>query len=84
MASRDLSEPRKTPVDKKLVFCGARSSKTFYKQNGERNSTALHLLGENLDVATENNVSESREQNVVKQLSSKYKSIPIGCTGDIE
>ena len=32
----------------------------------------------------ENDVSESREQNIVQPLSSKYKSIPIGRTENTE
>ena len=78
--SDDLSEPDKNIDEQKLGFCGDRSSKTFYKQNGKRNSTALQYLGENSDVALENVVSESREQIVRQQLSSKYEFIPMGCT----
>ena len=81
--SHELSEPRRNPDDKKLGFCGERSSVTLYKQNGERNSISLQLLGENSDVTTENDVSESREQNVVQQLISKYRSIAIECTENI-
>ena len=55
---------------------------TLYKQKRKRNSTELQLLEENLDVPMENDVSESREQNLVQQ--SKYKSIPVGCSDDTE
>ena len=82
--SDDLSEPRRNPDDKKMEFCCERSSKTLYKQNGERNSIALQLLGENTDVATENDVSGSKEQNLAQRLKSMLKSSPIGCTEDTE
>ena len=75
----DLSEPRRNPDDNKFVFCGERSSVTLYKQQRKRNSTALQLLGENVDVATKNDVSVSKELNVVQRLSLKHKSSPIGC-----
>ena len=65
-------------------FCGERSSEGLYKQKRKRNSIALQSLGENLDVAMENNVSEIREQNIVQRLSSKYISIPIAYTENIE
>ena len=78
--SDDLSESDRSIDEKKFGFCDERSSRTFYKQNGKRNSTALQLLGENSYVATENDVSKSRELNVGQLLSSKFKSIPIGCT----
>ena len=61
------------PGDTKLVFRGERSSVTLYKQKRKRNSTALQLLEKNSNVATENDVSESREQNVAQRLSSKRK-----------
>ena len=80
----DLSEPRRNPDDNKFVFCGERSSVTLYKQQRKRNSTALQLLGENVDVATKNDVSVSKELNVVQRLSLKHKSIPIGYTENIE
>ena len=82
--SDDLSEPRRNPDDNKFVFCGERSSVTLYKQQRKRNSTALQLLGENVDVATKNDVSVSKELNVVQRLSLKHKSIPIGYTENIE
>ena len=44
----------------------------------------MQLLGENSDVATENDVSESTELNVVQRLSLKHKSTPIGCKENIE
>ena len=82
--SDDLLEPDRNLDEKKLEFCGERSSVTLYKQKRKRNSTALQLLGENSDVATENDVSESRELNVVQRLSLKHKSISIGCTENNE
>ena len=57
---------------------------TLYEQKRKRNSTALQLLGENSDVATENDVSESRELNVVQRLSLKHNSPPIGFKENIE
>ena len=82
--SDDLSEPCTNPDDNKFVFCGERSSVTLYKQQRKRNSTALQLLGENVDEATKNDVSLSKELNVVQRLSLKHKSIPIGYTENIE
>ena len=82
--SDDLSEPRRNPDDNKFVFCGKRSSVTLYKQQRKRNSTALQLLGENVDVATKNDVSVSKELNVVQRLKLKHKSIPFGYTENIE
>ena len=40
----------------------------------------MQSLGKNTDVATENVVSVSKEQNVAQRLNSKHKFIPIGCT----
>ena len=82
--SDDLSEPDRNLDKKKLEFCGERSSLTLYKQQRNRNSTALQLLGENVDVATKSGVSVSKELNVVQRLSLKHKSIPIGYTENIE
>ena len=82
--SDDLLEPYRNLEEKKEEFCGERSSVTLYEQKRKRNSTALQLLGENSDVATENDVSESRELNVVQRLSLKHKSPPIGCKENIE
>ena len=82
--SDDLLEPDRNLDEKKLEFCGERSSVMLYKQKRKRNFTALQLLGENSDVATENDVSESRELNVVQRLSLKHKSISIGCTENNE
>ena len=56
----DLLLPDRNLDEKKLDFCGEKSSVTLYKQKRKRNSTALQLLGEYSDVATENDVSESR------------------------
>ena len=75
-------ETDRNPDEKKLVFRGESSSVTLYKQKRKRNSTALQLLGENSDVGTENDVSESRGQNVAQQLSSKHKPFSIGFTDD--
>ena len=72
------------PDAKKLDFCDERSSVMFYKQNGERKSTALQLLEENLEAATDNDVSERRELNGVQRLSFKQEFIPLGCTENIE
>ena len=82
--SDDLLEPDKNLDEKNMKFCGERSSVTLYKQKRKRNSTALQLLGENTNVATENDVSVSKELNVVQRLSLKHKSIPIGYTENIE
>ena len=57
---------------------------TFYKLKRKRNSIALRLLGENTDVAPENEVSVSKDQKVAMRLNSKPNSIPIGCTENIE
>ena len=78
--SDNLSEPVSNLDDRKLEFCSERSSEKLYKQKRKPNSTALQLLGENWDVATKNEVSESKEQNVSQRLSLKHKSLPIGCT----
>ena len=40
----------------------------------------MQLLGENGDVATKNDMSVSKELNVVQRLSLKHQSHPIGCT----
>ena len=45
---------------------------------------ALQLPGENTNVATKNEVSISKEQNVAQRLSSEHKSPPIGCTENTE
>ena len=82
--SDDLSKPDRILDEKKVEFCGERSSVTLYEQKRKRNSTALQLLGENSDVATENDVSKSRELNVVQRLSLKHNSPPIGCKENIE
>ena len=82
--SHDLWKPVKNPDEKKLEFCGERSSMTLYKQERKLNSTALQLLGENWDVATKNDVSVSKEQNAAQRLSSQHKSIPIGYKESIE
>ena len=82
--SDDLSKPDRNLDEKKVEFCGERSSVTLYEQKRKRNSTALQLLGENSDIATENDVSESRELNVVQRLSLKHNSPPIGCKENIE
>ena len=82
--SDDKWESVSNSDDKKLKFCCERSYVTCYKQERKRNSTALQLLEENTDVATENNVSESKEQNAAQRLISKYKSIPIGCIENTE
>ena len=80
----DLSEPVRNPNDKKLAFCGERSSVTLYNQKRKRNSTTLQLLGTNTDVATENEVSVSTEQNVAQQLHSKHKTVSSGCIENTE
>ena len=83
--SNNLLGHVRKPNGKMLVVCGEGSSDTFYKQKRKRNSTALQLFAENSDVATENDdVSESREPNVVQRLSLKHKSIPFGFTENIE
>ena len=82
--SADLSEPVRNLDEKKLKFCSERSTVNLYKQKRKQNSTALQLFGENSDVATENDVSVSKEQNVAQRLSSPYKSPPIGCKENIE
>ena len=78
--SDTLWEPVSNLDDRKLEFCGERSSEKLYNQKRKPNSTALQLLGENWDVATKNDVSESKEQNISQRLSLKHKSLPIGCT----
>ena len=82
--SHDLWEPVRKPDKKKLEFCGERSSVTLYKQERKPNSTALQLLGENWNVATNNDLSVSKEQNAALRLSSQHKSPPIGCKESIE
>ena len=82
--SADLSEPVRNPEEKKLKFCGERSTVNLYKQKRKQNSTALQLFGENSDVATKNDVSVSKEQNAAQRLSSEHKSPPIGCKENIE
>ena len=82
--SDDLSEPDRNPDDKKLDFCDERRSVTLYKQKRKRNSIALRLLEENTEIATEIDVSVSKEQTVAQQLSSKHKSNPSGCTVNTE
>ena len=80
----DLSEPDRNLDEKKLKFCCERSSVKLYKQRRKQNSTALQLFGENSEVATKNDVSVSKEQNVAQRLSSQHKSAPIGCKESIE
>ena len=75
--SHDLWEPVRNPDEKKLECCGDRSSETCYKPKRKRNSIALQLLGENTKVATKNDVSVSKELNVVQRLSLKHKSFPL-------
>ena len=82
--SDDLSEPDRNLVEKKLKFCGERSTVNLYKQKRKQNSTALQLFGENSDVATKNDVSVSKEQNAALRLSSQHKSPPIGCKESLE
>ena len=82
--SADLSKPTRNLDEKNMKFCGERSSVTLYKQKRKQNSTALQLLGENTNVATENDVSVSKELNVVQRLSLKHKSIPIGYIENID
>ena len=77
--SADLSESARNLDEKKLKFCGDRSSVKLYKQKRKQNSTALQLFGENSEVATKNDVSVSKEHNATQRLSSQYKSPPIGC-----
>ena len=43
LVSDDLSEPRRTPDDKKLEFCGERNWETLYNQKRKRNSTVLQI-----------------------------------------
>ena len=59
--SDDLWEPDRNIDEQNLRFCGERSSKTFYIQKRKRNSIALQLLEENLEVGTTNDVSVSKE-----------------------
>ena len=73
-----------TQMQKKLKFCGDRSSVKLYQQKRKQNSTALQLFGENSDVATKNDVSVSKKQNAAQRLSSKHKSSTIGCKESIE
>ena len=82
--SADLSEPVRNLDEKKLKFGSERSTVNLYKQKRKQNSTALQLFGENSNVATENDVSESRVLNVVQRLSLKLNSPPIGCKENIE
>ena len=56
----------------------------LYKQKRKQNSTALQLFGENSDVATKNDVSESTGQNVAQQLILKRKLLPIESTENTE
>ena len=81
--SYDHLEPHRTPDYKELRFYGE-NSVTLYRQKRKRNSTALQLLGEHSDVATENDVSVSHEQNVAQRMNSKQESIPIGCIENTE
>ena len=80
----DLSEPVRNLDEKKLKFCGERSTVNLYKQKRKQNSTALQLFGENSDVATKNDVPVSKEQNAALRLSSQHKSPPIGCKESLE
>ena len=80
----DLWEPVRNPDEKKLEFCGDRSSEICYKPKRKRNSVALQLPGENTNVATKNDMSVSKELKVVQRLSLKHKSIPFGFTKNIE
>ena len=82
--SDNLSKPDRNIDENKVEFCGERSSVTLYEQKRKRNSTALQLLGDNSEVATEYDVSESRELNVVQRLSLKHNSPPFGCKENIE
>ena len=82
--SDDLSEPDRNLDEKKLKFCGERSSVKLYQQKRKQNSTALQLFGDISDVATKNNVSVSKEQNAALRLKSEHKSPPIGCKENIE
>ena len=52
--------------DKKLEFYDERSSVTLYKQKRKRRSIPLELLGKNSDVAAENDLSQSKEQNIAR------------------
>ena len=81
--SYDLVEPRRNPDAKKLEFCGERSWVTFYKHKRKRNSKALQLLEENMDVDTEYDVSEGKKQNEAQQLSSERKFF-FRCTKNTE
>ena len=82
--SDDLSEPDRNLDEKKLKFCGERSSVKLHQQKRKQNSIALQILGENTNVATKNDVPVSKERNVVQRLSLKHKSIPIGCKESLE
>ena len=82
--SHDFWEPVRNPDEKKLEFCGDRSSVTLYKQERKPNSTALQLLGENWNVATKNDLPEKKKQNAAQRLSSQLKSPPIGCKESLE
>ena len=82
--SDDLLEPDRNLDEKKLEFCGERSSVTLYKQKRKQNPTALQLFGENSDVAMKNDVFVSKERNAAQRLSSQHKSPPIGCKENIE
>ena len=68
----DNSEPVGNPDDKKLAFCGERSSVTFYKQKRKRISTALLVLGNNTNVATENEVT--RKQRAKCSPPTEFKA----------
>ena len=48
-----------------------------------RNCTALRLLRESSDVATKNDVPESKEQNVPQLPSSNQKALTV-CTENME
>ena len=80
----DNSKPDRNRDAKKLGFFGERSSLTLYKQKRKRNSIAMRLLGENTELATDLDMSVSKEQNVAQRLNSKLKSNPIGCTENTE
>ena len=82
--SNDNSEPDGNQDEKTLELCAERSSVTLYKLKQKRNCTALQLLGDNTKVATKNDVSVSKELNVVQQLSLKHKSFTIRFTDDTE
>ena len=80
----DLPEPDRNPEAKKLGFCGERSSVMLYKQIAKLQIIAITGRKLNSDVATENDVSETKGQNVARQLSSKRKHLSIGYTENTE